>query len=342
MAGGELHLNAYRQVPGVEVMALCDPDLDKARSVAGQKGVPYVCSSLDEALDTQPADIVSVCSPPSSHFRLCRLALEHGCHVLMEKPIFQTLDEAGRIRDIIDRTGGKFSAVHNAKYQYGLQQALKLVKEKAIGEIRQIHAVRMIDGGQDRLAVDPSSWCHTLPGGRWEELIAHPIYKAYQFMGPMRFVHLGMKRTHDRWPWLPADELEIVLEGGRGYVSIKLSANADNYNFIVVYGSKKYLYVDSDMAIDPLSIAGLVRSRPPLHKLLRDRLFSASTSRTILSGHDPHAALIKDFIAYIHGRRAEPPVNWQEAINTLELGLQIGNEIQRHKSVLADVKEGRT
>jgi predicted dehydrogenase len=342
MAGGELHLNAYRQVPGLEVSALCDPDLDKARSVAGEKGVPYVYSSLDEALDTQPADIVSVCSPPSSHFRLCRLALEHGCHVLVEKPIFQTLDEAGQIHDIIDRTGSKLSAVHNAKYQHGLQEAMKLVKEGAIGDILQIHAVRMIDGDKDRLAVDPSSWCHTLPGGRWEELIAHPLYKAYQFMGPMRFDHLEMKRTHNRWPWLPADELEIVLEGGRGYISIKLSANAENYDFIVVYGSKRYLYVDSDMAIDPLSIAGLVHSRPPLHKLLRDRLLSVLNPQTILSGRDSHAALVKDFIAYIQGRRAEPPVDWQEAFNTLELGLQIGREIQRHKSVLEDVKEGHT
>lgn len=332
MAGGELHLNAYRQVPAVEVIALCDPDLEKAKTIARQKGIPYVYSSIDEALNAQSADIVSVCSPPASHFRLCRLALEHGCHVLVEKPIFQTLEEAERIKEITDQTGCKFSAVHNAKYQYGLQQAAKLVKEGAIGDIVQIHAVRMIDGSTDRLAADPHSWCHALPGGRWEELIAHPIYKAYQFMGPMRFVHLEMKRTHNHWPWLPADELEIMLEGFRGYVSIKLSANAANYSFIVIYGSQRYLYVDSDMAIDPLSRTGQVHSRPPLRKLLRDRMLSVLSARTTLPRNDPHAALIKDFVAYIQGKRAEPPVVWQEAFNTLELGLQIGREIQQRKS----------
>jgi predicted dehydrogenase len=51
MAGGELHLNAYRQVPAVEVIALCDPDLEKANSIAGRKGIPYVYSSIEEALN---------------------------------------------------------------------------------------------------------------------------------------------------------------------------------------------------------------------------------------------------------------------------------------------------
>jgi predicted dehydrogenase len=331
MAGGELHLNAYRQVPAVEVIALCDPDLEKANSIAGRKGIPYVYSSIEEALNAQPADIVSVCSPPASHFRLCRLALEHGCHVLVEKPIFQTLEEAEQIKEIADQKGCKFSAVHNAKYQHGLQQAAKLVEEGAIGDILQVHAVRMIDGGTDRLAADPHSWCHALPGGRWEELIAHPIYKAYQFMGPMRFVHLEMKQTHDRWPWLPADELEIMLEGSRGYVSIKLSANAANYSFILVYGSRRYLYVDSDMAVDLLSETRQMHSTPPIGKLLRDRMLSALSARPALPINDPHAALIKDFIAYVQGNRAEPPVVWQEAFNTLELGLQIGREIRKRK-----------
>ncbi len=331
MAGGELHLNAYQQIPDVEVTALCDLDMDRAKAIARQKGVSYTYSSLDDALNAQSADIISICTPPSSHFELCRIALEHGCHVLAEKPIFQTLEEAEEIQAIIGRTGCKFSAVHNLKYQHGIQQATKLVKERAIGDILQIHAVRMIDGNTDRLAADTNSWCHKLPGGRWEELIAHPIYKAYQFMGPMRFVNLEMKQVHNRWPWLPADELEIILEGKTGYVSIALSANAANYNFIVVYGSKRYLYVDSEMAIDLLSIVDRMDSKPSTHKWLRNKLLPTPGSRLKSLNKNPHTALIQDFVAYVQGACAEPPVDWEEAYNVLELGLQIGREIQQRK-----------
>jgi predicted dehydrogenase len=340
MAGSQLHLTAYHRVAGIEAIAICDRDLEKAKHVAGQNGIPYAFSSLDEALSSLPADIVSVCTPPSSHYELCRLALERGCHVLMEKPIFQTLDEAYEIRRIISHTTCRFSAVHNQKYQRGIQQALKLVKEGVIGDIVQIHVARMIDGSTERLAADPGSWCHKLPGGRWEELIAHPLYKAYQFMGPMRFVDLKMKQVCNRQPWLPSDELEIILEGAAGYVSIKLSANAGNYGFMIVYGSKKYLYVDSEVAIDPMSMAYYVNYRPSFRKWLRQGLRLAAGSRAMSWEQDPHAELIKEFIACIRGERPGPPVDWQEALNTLDLGLRIGREIRQRRSNIATASRG--
>ena len=91
-------MDAYKEIPGVEVIALCDPDLDKARSVANRKGVYRCYSSLDDALSTQQADIVSICTPPSSHYELSRIAINSGCHILMEKPIFQSMEEAREIQ----------------------------------------------------------------------------------------------------------------------------------------------------------------------------------------------------------------------------------------------------
>jgi predicted dehydrogenase len=252
----------------------------------------------------------------------------------VEKPIFETLDEAEEIKEMVNRSGYKFSAVHNGKYQQGMEQAIKLVKKGYIGELRQINAVQFLDGYKDRMVSDSKSWCHKLPGGRWEELIAHPIYKARQFMGPMQFVHLEMKKVHNLWPWLPADELEIILESDRGYVSIKLSANANNYNFMFLYGSKRFLYVDQKIAVEPLSQV-FPRGYNRLLSFSLNRLFFALGLRSKVlhqSAFPALTALFKDFIAYVGGERNEPPVDWEEAINTLELGLQIGKEIQRRKS----------
>ena len=331
-AGSELHLDAYRQIAGIEVIALCDLDIYRAKSIADQKEVPFAYTSLEDALDAQAADIVSICTPPSSHFDLCKLALEHGSHVLVEKPIFQTLDEAEKIKEIIARTGGKFSAVHNQKYKHGIQQAIKLKQDGYIGEVVHIHSVWMVNGNNNQMIADPDFWCHKLPGGRWEEMIAHPIYKAYQFMGPMRFVHLEMKQVHNHWPWLPADEVEILLEGATGYVSIKLSANAEKYNFMLVYGSKRVMYVDGGIATDLFTG---IRSGSSLRKLLpervRNRLLRLIKPKPEPARRDAHAALIEDFVAHIRGERAEAPVDWGEAYNTLELVLQIGKEIQRRK-----------
>ena len=153
-------------------------------------------------------------------------------------------------------------------------------------------------------------------------------------MGPMQFVHLEMKKVHNLWSWLPADELEIILESDRGYVSIKLSANANNYNFMFLYGSKRFLYVDQKIAVEPLSQV-FPRGYNRLLSFSLNRLFFALGLRSKVlhqSAFPALTALFKDFIAYVGGERTEPPVDWEEAINTLELGLQIGKEIQRRKS----------
>ena len=153
-------------------------------------------------------------------------------------------------------------------------------------------------------------------------------------MGPMRFVHLEMKQVHNSWPLLPADELEIVLEGATGYVNINLSANTGGYNHMLVYGSKRILFIDSNIATDLLSINQCIDSKPSLRKWLSRRLITKQSSIPNSLSHNPFVTLIKNFVTYVRGERAEAPVDWQEAINILELGLQIGKAIESHKSTI--------
>jgi predicted dehydrogenase len=337
-AGSELHLANYRRIPDVEVVALCDFDLARARETAKGTGSASAYRSLEEALQATPADIVSICTPPATHFELAKLALEHGASVLVEKPILQTVKEAEELERVIERTGGKFSAVHNKKYHAGIRKAIKLVAQGYIGSVSQIHSVWMINGAKNRMTRDKDFWCHSLPGGRWQEMLPHQIYQAYQFIGPMQFRHLEMKSVSNKWPWLPADEVEIMLEGGAGYVSIKLSANTEKYSFMLVYGSERTLFVDSGKAIDLL---GAVRSKPPAAGIAREMQKRANkllngvlaTKRDGQGSElDAHGQLILDFVEYVEGKQSRPPVSWEEAFNTLELTLTIGDEIHRKRA----------
>jgi predicted dehydrogenase len=338
-AGRDLHLSNYLRLPEVEVVALCDFDLARAEEIAAGVGGARAYRTLQDALEDAAVDIVSICTPPSTHFELAKFAMEHGASVLVEKPIFQTVDEARDFQRVMQRTGGKFSAVHNKKYHPGIQQAVDLVSEGYIGTVSQIHSVWMINGDKNRMTRDRDFWCHSLPGGRWQEMLPHQIYQAYQFMGPMDFRHLEMKTVSNRWPWLPADELEIILEGRSGYVSIKLSANTEKYSFMLVYGSQRTLFVDSGKAVDLLAS---VRSKPPttgITRAMRKRaqrllagILPASPEAPPMN-LDAHGQLIQDFVAYVRGERSQPPVSWDEAFNTLELTLTIGQAIRSRWTV---------
>lgn len=90
-AGRTIHLPAYGSVPGLSVIAGCDP---AAR--ASDFSFP-VYPTLDALLEKARPDILAVASPPAAHFEQARAGLAAGCHVFCEKPFTSTLAEAGEL-----------------------------------------------------------------------------------------------------------------------------------------------------------------------------------------------------------------------------------------------------
>jgi len=93
---GRFHAQKYAALPGAELVAVVDPSAEARTSVARECG----CEALD---DYRPllgrVDAVSVVTPTPLHHRIAREFLEAGAHVLVEKPITNSLEEA---RDLID------------------------------------------------------------------------------------------------------------------------------------------------------------------------------------------------------------------------------------------------
>ena len=94
LAGRTIHVPAYAAMPAVELVGGCDP-------VAPAHRLPFpVFPSLDELLRATAPDVLVVATPPDSHHDLVREGLEHGCHVLCEKPFVPSLEEA---HDLVER-----------------------------------------------------------------------------------------------------------------------------------------------------------------------------------------------------------------------------------------------
>ncbi|MDP2990671.1 MAG: Gfo/Idh/MocA family oxidoreductase, partial [Kiritimatiellota bacterium] len=80
------HIPAFMSDKRVEVQAIVDKDLDKARAVAQRFGIPQAYGNLP-ALWRGQVDAVSICTPPWLHAPMIQSALEAGKHVLVEKPM---------------------------------------------------------------------------------------------------------------------------------------------------------------------------------------------------------------------------------------------------------------
>ncbi len=84
-------------------------------------------------------DFISIVTPNNVHFGPAMLALEHGFHVVLEKPMVFDLEEAKRLKQKVDETGLLLLLTHTYVGYPMVKQARKLVREGALGNIRKIY-----------------------------------------------------------------------------------------------------------------------------------------------------------------------------------------------------------
>jgi len=97
-----LHLAGWSRLPDVEVVAICDPDREKAQARAREFGICAVFDDAHRMLDACEADALDVAAPLDAHVPLCRLAADRRVHVLCQKPLAPTLAEALELADAVE------------------------------------------------------------------------------------------------------------------------------------------------------------------------------------------------------------------------------------------------
>ncbi len=101
----ERHLNSYRQIPAVKVCSICDVNEATAKARAQAYGIEkYYTDAMDIITDPE-IDAVSIVTPTFTHKNLVIAALEHGKHVLCEKPPALNAKEAAMCEEVAKRTG---------------------------------------------------------------------------------------------------------------------------------------------------------------------------------------------------------------------------------------------
>src|SRR6195256_5100211 len=121
-----------------EVTAIASRDLDKARQAAKELGIPKAYGSYEELL--ADPDIEAIYNPLPNHLHVpwSIRAAEAGKHVLCEKPISLTVEEAISLLRTRDRTGVKIEEAFMVRAHPQWSRVLELIKEGRIGETRSM------------------------------------------------------------------------------------------------------------------------------------------------------------------------------------------------------------
>lgn len=128
----ERHAAAFGACPEASVTAVADPDRGRGERLAAGCDARWFASA-DELLSSG-VDAVVVCVPHDLHSSVAVAAAEHGAHILLEKPIANTLDEADAILAAVERAGVRLMVGFVHRFRTEVLEARRLLREGAIGE----------------------------------------------------------------------------------------------------------------------------------------------------------------------------------------------------------------
>ncbi len=120
--------------PGVELVAVVDPDPEARKYVEATPGY----ANLDEALARVECDAVLVATPPRTHHAVAKAALEAGKHVLCEKPLATSLEDALDLVEAADRAGRVLSVSQNYRHNAPFRAVQRVISGGDLGELTSI------------------------------------------------------------------------------------------------------------------------------------------------------------------------------------------------------------
>jgi predicted dehydrogenase len=162
---GATHRQAARLDDRYELVAGClSSDPAKAQTagaslgLAADRSYPSAQTLLDaEAAREDGAEVVAIMTPNDSHFPYAMAALAQGFDVICDKPMTNTLAEAGQLRQRVTETGRLFCLTHNYSGYPLVRQARAMVADGQLGEIRLVQ-VDYVQGGRAKPGPSRTAW----------------------------------------------------------------------------------------------------------------------------------------------------------------------------------------
>ena len=184
------HLPAYAKMDTVELAAVCDIQVDRAKAVAEKFGIPHVFENYEEMLELPGLDAVDICTPNYLHSIIAVKALNKGLHVFSEKPDAVSVEEVQKMQAAAEQSGKTLMVMRNNRYWETSKYLKQYIQDGKMGEI---YAGRC--GWQRRRGIPgKGGWFTTKEqsgGGPLIDLGVHMIDLTIWLMGSVRPVSVS-------------------------------------------------------------------------------------------------------------------------------------------------------
>ncbi|QUG40231.1 Gfo/Idh/MocA family oxidoreductase [Psychrobacillus sp. INOP01] len=184
----EFHINPYIANEDAELMALCDSN-EQRLALAGEKyGVTNLYNNYIDLLRNKDVDAVSICTWNNTHAEIAIAALEAGKHVLVEKPLSLTVEEALAVEVAVKKSGKRLQVGFVRRHGSNTKILKQFIDQNELGEIYYAKASCI------RRLGNPGGWFSDRTksgGGPLLDLGVHMIDICWYLMGKPRPVSVS-------------------------------------------------------------------------------------------------------------------------------------------------------
>jgi predicted dehydrogenase len=184
----DVHLQAYADNQEVELTAICDKNEARAKEKAAAFGAKRTYTDYRELLADSSIDAVSICTWNNSHAEISIAALEAGKHVLCEKPLCKTVEEAKQVEKAVHRSGKVLQVGFVRRYADNVQLLRKFLDAGDLGGIYYAKASYL------RRLGNPGGWFSDIErsgGGPLIDIGVHVIDLCWYLMGRPKAVSVS-------------------------------------------------------------------------------------------------------------------------------------------------------
>lgn len=302
---GTYHAQIYAGLPGVKLAGVVDPDPFRQAAIVQDLEVPAY-TNPEELLGQVQA--VSIASPTSFHFSQAKMFLEAGVHVLLEKPMTRTLEEARELVNIAERSGVVLQVGHIVRFYRAVSDLMNLVKKPWVLEARRM--------GNNRRIRDI---------GVVLDLMIHDLDLVLLLLKerPSRFSVMGRQVEG-------LDEYaQAVLDfpsGARAlFTSSRISPQSERSLTITQPG--EVLRLDFHSEFTELSLHRAPPTQPDPDKAEPNGRTQVQVERTAITNDNPLRRQLKHFVDRIQKGEA-PLVTLEDDLLALELALELAATLQ--------------
>jgi predicted dehydrogenase len=252
----KIQIPAFMQCQNARIVSVASGRLENAEATAKEFNIAHFTDDWRETVEREDVDLVCITTPPNLHKEMTLFALEHGKHILCEKPMAMNASEAVEMTEKANEKNVLALIDHELRFQNGRQKAFEILRSGAIGKI--IHAKYNFRNASRGDANLPWNWwsdksqgggalgaigSHIIDSFRWFlgaevsqvycQLQTHVKNRKDSKTGEMRFV------TTD-------DEVNLIMrfsdgdfvEDATGIVSVSMVERPKYKNVVEFFGTK--------------------------------------------------------------------------------------------------------